>query len=279
MIRVSLYAEQGCGHPRMAGSMVVALATRSAIATCAAGLGCNGGNSPPQGSVARPGAAEANAPCVSMDCAAPDASDSDWAVPPPDPAADAKIPAVLDASPYCTAQECGNAPTSGDAQSCSGGASMVQSACRPNSDGGCAWQLPPCAAQAFSDAQAYAAGASRCELLADGKCAVTTGSGTCIPLIANRYDELRGCYEVQTPVTLGCFAVPQNSPGFMFSPRTGCLEEVNEGERFLWFLPTAFLSPGSPPSYSPPFYLYAPGLQVCDPRFDADVSSSNGCSN
>lgn len=210
------------------------------------------------------------------ECPAPDAGNTDagaLSTSGLDAGVAGPLTAPLDASPYCGAQECGNAPKSGDSQSCSDGSNVDQSVCEPNTDGLCSWEVLPCQTQSSFDA----AGGSACELLPDGGCAVTSGSGMCIPLVANRYDESRGCYDISGPVTLGCFAAGPGGGGF--PPRTGCLEAIREGQRFLWFLPTAFVPPGSPPSYLPPFYLYSPGLQACDSRFYADVSSANGCSN
>jgi hypothetical protein len=43
--------------------------------------------------------------------------------------------------------------------------------------------------------------------------------------------------------------------------------------RFIWFLATSCLPPGSPPSYSPPIYLFAPGLWPCDAHLIADHGS------
>jgi hypothetical protein len=288
MIRVSPYTEGEYGRRRMARS-IVALVSSSAISISAIGSGCEGGRTVAQSSAAPSDAASADSACIPPECPTHDASGSDAGGPPLDAAADATVTtpldaaadaifaAPIDASPYCDPAECGSVPMPpGDASACADAATSP--ACQPGPTSLCGWQYQPCPMSGLADGGG--AGDFTCQLVADGGCASASGGGKCLPLTAFRYDESEGCYHyLQPALTLGCFAVPPDSPGFMFPPRTGCLEEVSEGERFLWFLPTAFLPPGVPPSYSPPFYLYAPRLQVCDSRFNADVTTSNGCSN
>ena len=190
------------------------------------------------------------------------------ASPPPTDAA----AAPLDASPYCTAQDCAGLTVPADVLSCPDGTNIARSVCEPGSDGACAWEFPPCPGSSLSDAGLADAGDPACSLEADGSCTTHAAGIRCDAFTGHRFDGSRGCYVPVADTLVCCARAPNascNGP-----PVTGCVYADRSEGRFVWFLATDFV-----PSYQTPGYVYAPALLPCDSILRNQVGSSKQCLN